>query len=115
MERHDKVEASLKTRVRLGIVWMGAAQVVRRLTGLVVTAVLARLLSPSDMGLMALALVATQLMALVSELGLAGALVQRARVDEDDLNTGFWLSLGSASMLAMLGVAASGLISQLFA
>lgn len=93
---------------------LAVAQVARRLSGLVVTAVLARLLPPQDFGLVALASLATQLLGIVTELGLTGALVQRKSVDDTDLSTGFWFGLLFSTILAAIGFAGAGLIASLF-
>jgi lipopolysaccharide exporter len=51
-----------------GAVWMGAARVVVSLTAFASTIILARLLSPSDFGLVAIATAAVTVLAAFSEL-----------------------------------------------
>lgn len=87
---------------------------VRRLSGLVVTAVLARLLAPTDFGLVALASLAVQLLGIITELGITSALVQRLTVNDEELSTGFWLGLGFSTVLATVGFAAAESIALLF-
>lgn len=84
------------------------------MSGLVVAAVLARILAPEDFGLVALAVLATQLLGIVTELGLTSSLVQRRSVNHTDLSTGFWFGLAFSLLLAALGFASAGLIAGIF-
>jgi O-antigen/teichoic acid export membrane protein len=104
----------LGVRVRLGVTWLALAQIIRRLSGLAVTAVLARLLLPGDLGLMALATLSTQLLGLISELGLTTALVQRKAAGDRDLATGFWLTMSVSIAMATLGILSADLVGVLF-
>jgi PST family polysaccharide transporter len=78
--------------------WIGAAQVVRVSLQLATLTVLARLLSPSDYGLMSMATVVTTFATLFRDLGTAAAVVQRRELSHDLVSTMFWLN-------AALGVA----------
>ena len=116
MKAHESVTPpqSLGKRVTSGIGWLAVAQVARRLSGLVVTAVLARLLAPQDFGLIALASLAAQLLGIVTELGLTSALVQRKTVSDADLSTGFWFGLTISFTVALAGYLSADLIAALF-
>lgn len=86
----------MKDRIARSVFWMawsrGGMQILSFLSALVV----ARLLSPADYGLMALASMWTVLMSLLAELGLGAAVVQFRDLDERELNTCFWLIMGLA-------------------
>lgn len=56
----------------------------------------ARLLSPRDFGLMALATIWTTTLAMVAELGLGAAIVQFPDLEDSELNSSFWLTVGVA-------------------
>lgn len=58
------------------------------------TAVLSRLLSPSDFGLVALATTVTVFVAMFTDLGLSGATVQRHEIDQPLVSTLFAINLG---------------------
>ncbi|HTO02364.1 MAG TPA: oligosaccharide flippase family protein, partial [Opitutus sp.] len=68
---------------------------------------LARLVSPADHGLFAMASSVTLLLALFRDAGLGAAAVQAPSLDELQLNTLFWfhLAIGAALALATLGAA----------
>ncbi len=105
---------SLRRKVMVSVSWLAIAQVARRGWGLLVTAVLARLLVPSDFGLVALTLMATGGLAIFSDMGLASALVQRAEVDEEHLSTAFWVNVALGVALALLGMALAFPLSRLY-
>ena len=97
----------MKDRIAKSVFWLvwskGGLQALSMLTTLLV----ARLLSPSDYGLMALATVWTGAIGLMAELGLGPAIVQFRDVDERELNTFFWMTLSATvGAYAMLYAAA---------
>lgn len=67
-----------------------------------ITAFLARLLTPDDFGLVAIAGVFTGLAAVVGEWGLGAAIIQRKEVDQARLSTSFWFSFGSGGVWSVL-------------
>lgn len=83
------------------------------MSGLIVTALLARILEPGDFGLVALAGIATHLLSTVTELGLTSALVQRREVGTRDLSTGFWLAMMSSSLVAIGAWAAADAVGSI--
>jgi O-antigen/teichoic acid export membrane protein len=95
-------EPSLSQRIIAGGVWLTAAQIVRRLTGIAVLAVLARLLTPADFGLASLAFIVVGYVSLFSELGVNSALVQRSVLTDRHLDTAFWVTSGGGLLLALI-------------
>ena len=83
--------------------WWSALEITARYgMQFVVTVVLARLLNPTDFGLMAMLLVFTTFAALLAEGGLGSALVQKRDTTDDDETSVFLVNLGIGSMLAAL-------------
>lgn len=68
--------------------------------GLMVT--LARLLTPSDFGVMAILLAFTSFTALLVEGGMGSALIQRQTTSANDETSVFWVNLGLGCVLALL-------------
>lgn len=88
------------------IVWSkGAAQLISFLSVLLV----ARLLSPADYGLMALASIWTGMMLLISEMGLGAAIIQFQHLDDAEVNACFWLTMtvALAGYVSLYGAAPS--------
>ncbi len=94
--RTDDLLANLRGRaVRGGAVTLAAqgARFVIQLGGL---AVLARLLTPADFGLVAIVTALTGFVALFSSLGLSAATVQHDDLTDAQVSTLFWVNLGLA-------------------
>ncbi len=84
---------------------MGGARVVVNLTGFASTIILARLLSPADFGLVAIATAAATVLATASELSLTQALIKFDDPSDDDFHSAWTLNLLRGVALATLLVA----------
>lgn len=93
-----------------GMLWLGAGRVSGRAVDQVFSLILARLLSPADWGLFALASVFTSLFRIFADLSLGRAIVQRGTSDEAYLSTAFWSSLAAGGVLFLGSVAAGEMI-----
>ncbi|MEI9988013.1 MAG: lipopolysaccharide biosynthesis protein [Aliidongia sp.] len=112
-ELFDPPTAELGRRVTRGAVHTGAAQVVRLGTQFGSAVLLSRLLSPADIGLMAMAWPIFAFALLFQELGLTQAVVQKASITRGELNTLFWINLAVSLLLALL-LAAIGPLAGMF-
>ncbi len=83
-----------------GAAWLTAQKWVVRLSGLVTIAILARLVSPHEFGVVAAASVIVPFVLLLSDLGLSTYLVQADDPDQRTLSTGFWFSIAAAFALS---------------
>ncbi|MCJ2053857.1 oligosaccharide flippase family protein [Methylobacterium sp. J-070] len=92
-----------------GVGWLAAARLLGMMLSLVSTAVLARILSPSDFGLMILVAVIANLAAQVVEGGVAVPLVQRAQISTAHVH----MALVLATLVALVLAAALTLIAQI--
>jgi O-antigen/teichoic acid export membrane protein len=104
---------SLRQQAARGVFWSAAGNWGYQLTTLVVVVMLSRLLTPEAFGLVALASVFTALMKLLTEQGLADALVQRRELDPEHLDTAFWMSASVGVLMSAGLVASSWLIADL--
>lgn len=93
-----------------GMLWLGAGRISGRAVDQIFSLALARLLSPADWGLFALAAVFTSLFRIFSDMSLGRAIVQRGTADDEYLSTAFWGSLAAGVFLFLLSVAAGGVI-----
>jgi PST family polysaccharide transporter len=89
--------------------------VIGQATSFCQTLVLARLLSPAEVGLFAAGTLLSGVLITVSEGGLRGALIQRQTDLDDAAETVFWASLITGTLMSLALLAASPLISLLFA
>ena len=97
-----------------GLAWKGASQIFLQASRLVVAVILARMLSPHDYGLAAMALVLASLVIVFSDVALGAALVQRTRLSEADRSTAFWTSVSVGAICTVLGVALSGVFAGFY-
>lgn len=82
-----------------GAAWLTAQKWLVRLSGLATIAVLARMVTPQEFGVVAVASAVIPFVLLLSDLGLSTYLVQADDPDERMLSTGFWFSLVAAIVL----------------
>ena len=85
-----------------GLVWIGGGKVVYAGLRLLVLAILARLLSPADFGIVGAALVVVGFSAIFSQLGLAPAIVQRPVLERRHLEAAFSASVLFGLLLGVL-------------
>ncbi len=78
------------------------------------TAILARLLTPADFGLVAMATVITEFAGLFGAFGFTNVLIQRSSITRLQLDTVFWATLGVGVVLALVVLALSFVSGWLF-
>jgi polysaccharide transporter, PST family len=97
-----------------GLGWKLISQSSLQISRLAVGIVLARLLSPHDFGLAAMALVVSSFIIPFADLGFGAAIVQRRSISEDDRSTAFWTSVGAGALLTGGMIAVSPLIGAFY-
>lgn len=94
--------------------WSGFRSIARLFAGIVVPLILARLLTPNDFGLIAMAAVFTNITMLIADLGTGEALIQHQKVDQILESSVFWLNMGVAFLIAVLLFLSSPFIAELY-
>lgn len=97
-----------------GMRWSAAAQFVGQGFQYGVLITLAHLLPPSAFGAVATATIVVGLLALLNELGLAAALIQRTDLREGHLNAAFWCALAAGLVLWLAVALSAGAIAGFF-
>jgi O-antigen/teichoic acid export membrane protein len=105
---------TLKTRTVRGIGWSASSQIARLLMQILITAILARLLIPSDFGLIAMVVVFANFVGVFSDFGLTSALVQKKEISDDTLSSTFWICLGLGALLTIALAASAPLIAAFY-
>lgn len=98
--------ASIGRKAGAGFAWTSGARVFGRIIDTVVLVVLARVLDPTDFGLVALATSLLVIVQLFQDLGLLQAAVQRRDVTRDDLSSLFW-GVSTIGLILSLGMFAA--------
>jgi O-antigen/teichoic acid export membrane protein len=105
---------SLDRSLVSGIAWTGGTKWATQILSWAATLVVARILSPSDYGLMGMAAVYLGLVTLVNEFGLTAAILRHRELTEEQIARvgGFSLAVGIA--IAALSVAAAPMIARFY-
>lgn len=107
-------EPNLRQAAARGVLWTIANTWGTRVVTLVVFGILARNLTASAFGLMALAVAMTELLRMMLTEGLTRAVVQRTDLDDGHRDSAFWASIGIGAVLCLTGVLAAGPIADGF-
>lgn len=115
-ETGDAVESvgALKGRALSGVTWNVGAQVAFQAISLGIAAILTRILSPRDFGLVAMTAVFTGFFNVLSKGGIATALINQRELTEAHRSTAFWLSLVNGAAIALVTVLAAPLVARFY-
>lgn len=105
---------TLRLQTFSAIRWTTAAAAVRVVLQLAQLAILARLLSPDDYGLMAMVGVVLSFGGLFADLGVNGAYVQQQKITTEQRSSLFWLNILMSAGLTILVIAGSPLLARFF-
>ena len=94
--------------------WVFVEQWSSKLISLALFALLARLLTPSDFGLVALATAFIAILQVLANSGFSKALIQKPSLDPRDATTAFWTSLAISAVAYAALVVAAAPIAQAF-
>ena len=101
-ESNSGQEPSLKHQVLSSVAWVAGLTYSGQVIRWAVTIYVIRLLSPADFGLMAKAMVFIGFLAMISELGLASAIIQKKNITDDQLAHVFGLVIFSNIFLGLV-------------
>ena len=105
---------SLKEKTLSGLFWSFLSQGGKQVSQFVITAILARLVAPSDFGLIGMATVFTGFAMILGELGIGGAIIQKQDLREEHYSSAFWLNVLVGSFTTGLLVLLAPLIASFF-
>jgi len=105
---------SLGKRAISGFAWTGLSQMAIQVIQFGVTIVLARLLFPEDFGLVGMAAVFTEAIGMLSGLAFAPAIIQRKKLREEHLSTGFWAGIIAGLILFLAAAASAGPLADFY-
>ena len=102
---------SLKVKTIKGLAWTATQDWGSRIISLAIFACLARLLQPEAFGLIALSTVLMAFLQVFGSQGFTTALIQRKDLEEEHLDTAFWINLSLSTVLLLLGTSLSGVLA----
>lgn len=106
--------AGLGSKVAIGAAWTFTNVGLRIVLTIASTAILARLLTPEDFGLIAMSALVTEFAALLGNIGIGGILIQRKALRRLDMDTAFWITMAIDTALCLLVFAASFIAGTIF-
>lgn len=105
---------SLKRKTISGLFWSFLAQGGKQVSQIIVTTILARLLSPDDFGTLAMVTVFINFAMIFSEMGVSSALIQKQDTHDRHYDSAFWLNIFVGIGLTLIFMAASPLIAWFY-
>lgn len=113
MPKEKKIQHLQEQSVR-GLKWVGIAEILIRIIQFGTTIVLARLLIPQDFGIISIALIFSQLVFVLFDLGFSSALVQRKELSSLHLSSTFGILFLLASIFSILIFFLSPIVANYF-
>jgi O-antigen/teichoic acid export membrane protein len=107
--------ASLKSMASRSVMWTAIGKALNALVSLLVMALLTRLLTPADFGIVAMVAVISGFLNIMAEAGLSTAVVQKRDLDQSALSTLFWGGTGIGLVTSAVLAALSPLAAMFFA
>lgn len=91
----------IKKAIKQGT-WFGFLKFLSQIISWVITIAIARILSPADYGLMAMATILTGYVMIFSELGFGAAIIQKESITDDELSSVFWFIISFGALLSVI-------------
>ncbi|HKO62558.1 MAG TPA: lipopolysaccharide biosynthesis protein [Pyrinomonadaceae bacterium] len=110
----DHLQAALGRRTARGGAVTIVSHSLRFILTIVATSVMARLLNPTDYGLIGMVAFFTNFVAMFKDLGLSIATIQRSEVSNDQVSTLFWLNVAFSIAITILTIGLSPLIAWFY-
>lgn len=106
--------SSLRTSFISGVLYTGAAKYIGIVVGIVITAILARLISPEDFGVIAIATVFINFFSTLTTVGISPAVVQNKTITEDELRSINSFTFIIAGVITLLYICSIPLIINIY-
>ncbi len=104
----------LKKRTITAVKWVGLLQLVGQLVSFSVSIILARILFPSDYGLVAMSSIVTGFAMSLSGLGISSSIIQKKDIDSDHLTSAFWGGIAFGTLMFLLADCMSILAAKFY-
>lgn len=105
---------NLRSKTVKGIIWKFSSNLYLQLSSLIISSVLAHLLSPDDFGIVGMVTVFTGFAVILSELGLSSAIVQRKNLEDEHVTSAFWMNICFGFLLMCIFLVTSPLIASFY-
>lgn len=110
----ERLRKSVGKHAMRGAAILGIARPIRVVLALAITAVLARLLTPLEFGLVGMVAIVMRLIDNFQDMGLGSAMIQRDDITDAQLNSLFWINCAGTLLLATILASLSPVIAWFF-
>ena len=107
-------QRELKAHAASGFVFSSAAQITRLITQFLTLFITARLLGPTDFGLIAMVYPIYGFALIFQNLGINQAIIQRPTITHEQLNSFFWINVGLGAGICLILTALSPLVAVFY-
>lgn len=111
---NDKANSSFKSKAVSAMAWSAGLQTASQVLNFILGIYLARLLTPTDFGLVAMVLVFVAFSELLTNFGLSSAIIQKQNVTQSHYYSAYWFSAALGAILSALMFFASGAIAEFY-
>ena len=105
----------LKQKGMQALIWDVLGKLGAHASSFIVTIILARLLEPSDFGLIAIIMVIVSLATIFADIGLGGALIQRRKLHQIHYSSVFFFNISAGLLLTLLTYFSASWIAEFYA
>jgi|26BtaG_2_1085354.scaffolds.fasta_scaffold00002_253 O-antigen/teichoic acid export membrane protein len=106
--------SELGGKVKRGFAWDMAGSLFNQVSGLLITIFLARLLTPEEFGVVALAMVFISLTSVFTDVGFTQGLIQREKVDNGHYNSIFLVNISLSFVMGGIIYLSAGMIGDFY-
>jgi O-antigen/teichoic acid export membrane protein len=114
LSKQSRTQDSLKEKTAKGLFWGGLSNVLQQVAGMVFGIIIARILKPSDYGLVAMLGIFSVFAATIIDSGFAVALVNKRDASHSDYNAVFWFGTLTGAALYLVLFFAAPLIAKFY-
>ena len=98
---------TLRKQIFDGVRWTAVSSIVRVVIQFANIAILARLLTPNDFGLIAIVIALQAILLILADAGVSNAIIHYQNITQEQLSSLYWLNVGVSVMLAGMLIASS--------
>lgn len=111
---NDKANSSFKSKAVSAMAWSAGLQTASQVLNFILGIYLARLLTPTDFGLVAMVLVFIAFSELLTNFGLSSAIIQKQNITQSHYYSAYWFSAALGAGFSALMFFASGAIASFY-
>lgn len=111
---NNKANSSFKSKAVSAMAWSAGLQTASQVLNFILGIYLARLLTPTDFGLVAMVLVFVAFSELLTNFGLSSAIIQKQNITQSHYYSAYWFSAALGAILSALMFFASGAIAEFY-